>query len=69
MSFLIRDSSSPTTATTIPVVALREGVVFPHTEASLAFGRPRSNAGVQAAFKTNKQIVLVAQKQAVNNPT
>ena len=69
MSFLIRDSSSPTSATTIPVVALREGVVFPHTEASLAFGRPRSNAGVQAAFKTNKQIVLVAQKQAVNNPT
>lgn len=69
MAFLLRDTQSSESTTTIPVVALREGVVFPHTEASLAFGRPRSNAGVQAAFKTNKQIVLVAQKQPVNNPT
>lgn len=48
----------------LPVVPLREGVVFPHTEAVLTFGRPKSNAGVAAAFKGDKQIVFVAQKQA-----
>src|SRR3989344_870988 len=69
MAFLVRDTSSTEITLTLPVVALREGVVFPHTEASLALGRPRSNAGVQAAFKGNKQIVLVAQKQSINNPT
>ncbi len=51
-----------------PVVALREGVVLPHTEAPLTFGRPRSSAGIEAAFKTDKYIVFVAQKQTVNNP-
>ena len=68
MAFLLRQTSPTDMVLTLPVVALREGVVFPHTEASLAFGRPRSNAGVQAAFKGSKQIVLVAQKQSVNNP-
>jgi ATP-dependent Lon protease len=51
-----------------PVVALREGVVLPHTEAPLTFGRPRSSAGIESAFKADKQIVFVAQKQPVNNP-
>ncbi|MDO8487710.1 MAG: endopeptidase La [bacterium] len=67
MAFLIHNSSESENQT-VPVAALREGVVFPHTEASLAFGRAKSSAAIQAAFKTNKQIVLVAQKQSVNNP-
>ncbi len=68
MSIILRDSTPPNSAS-FPIVALREGVVFPHTEATLAFGRPRSNAGVQAAFNANKQLVLVAQKQPVSSPT
>ncbi len=48
----------------IPVVPLREGVVFPHTEAVLTFGRPKSNAGVAAAFKGDRQIVFVSQKDS-----
>jgi len=45
-----------------PVVALREGVVFPHTEAHLTFGRPKSNSAIEAALKIDKQVVFVAQK-------
>lgn len=70
MAFLLRDdaSSLEKSSNAIPVVALREGVVFPNTEATLAFGRPKSSAGIQAAFKADKQVVLVSQKQALANP-
>ncbi|KKU03418.1 MAG: Lon protease [Candidatus Amesbacteria bacterium GW2011_GWB1_47_26] len=51
-----------------PVIALREGVVFPHTDAVLTFGRPRSSAGIQAAFAADKRAVFVAQRQPVANP-
>ena len=51
-----------------PVIALREGVVFPHTDAVLTFGRPKSSAGIQAAFAADKQAVFVAQRQPVANP-
>jgi ATP-dependent Lon protease len=47
---------------TVPLVPLRDGVVFPHTEAVLTFGRPKSNAGVEAAFRTDRMIVFVSQK-------
>lgn len=51
-----------------PVIALREGVVFPQTEAVLTFGRPRSNAAIQAAFSGDKQVVFVAQRESVTDP-
>src|SRR3989344_3136101 len=54
----------------LPLVAIREGVVFPHTEAVLTFGRPKSVAGVEAAFGSNRQIVFVTQKNSkVDEPT
>jgi ATP-dependent Lon protease len=48
----------------LPLVAIREGVVFPHTEAVLTFGRSKSVAGVEAAFRSNRQIVFVTQKNS-----
>lgn len=64
------DKNSPAAADrSYPVVALREGVVLPHTEAPLTFGRPRSSAGIEAAFKADKQVIFVAQKQPINNPS
>lgn len=69
MAFSISTSKSLSAEKLYPVVALREGVVLPHTEAPLTFGRPRSSAGIEAAFKTDKQIVFVAQKQSINNPS
>ncbi|MCH7952177.1 endopeptidase La [Patescibacteria group bacterium] len=47
-----------------PLVAIREGVVFPHTEQVLVFGRKKSVAGVTSAFETDRQIVFVTQKNA-----
>lgn len=51
-----------------PIVALREDVVFPSTEPTLTFGRPKSNAAIEAAFKTDKQIIFVTQRQASADP-
>ena len=69
MAFSITRSSSVTPLVkSYPVVALREGVVFPNTEAHLTFGRPQSTTAVEAAIKGDKQVVFVAQKNPVANP-
>ncbi len=64
MDITISKSETSTEIKVVPIVPLREGVVFPHTEAVLTFGRPKSNAGVDAAFKGDRQIVFVAQKDS-----
>jgi len=64
MAILLGPSQKSRQIRTLPLVPLREGVVFPHTEAVLTFGRPKSNAGVEAAFRSDRLIVFVAQ----NNP-
>ena len=46
----------------IPMVAIREGVVFPHTEAVLTFGRPKSTAAVKSAFRSSRLVCFVSQK-------
>lgn len=46
----------------LPVVPLRDGVVFPSTEAVLTFGRAKSLAAIEAAFQKDKNIVIVMQK-------
>ncbi|MBM3205793.1 endopeptidase La, partial [Candidatus Shapirobacteria bacterium] len=46
----------------LPLVAIREGVVFPHTETILTFGRPKSIAAVEAAYKTDQLVAFFSQK-------
>lgn len=54
----------------VPVVALRGSVVFPHTEAILAFGRPKTKAAVNAAFSGDKLLGIFTQKDArVSDPS
>jgi ATP-dependent Lon protease len=48
----------------LPLVPLRDTVIFPHTHIPLTFGRPKSNAAVSASFKADKFICFVAQKEA-----
>ena len=48
----------------VPLVPLRDTVIFPHTHIPLTFGRPKSNAAVSASVKANKLICFVAQKQS-----
>ncbi len=51
-----------------PIVSLRDGVVFPHTEPTLSFGRAQSVAGIEAAIKSDKQLIFVAQKNDTITP-
>lgn len=46
----------------LPVIPIRDGVVFPNTEIVLTFGRPRSLAAIEASNSTDRNVVLVMQK-------
>ncbi len=46
----------------VPLIPLKEGVIYPETEAILTFGRPASIAGVNEAMTTNTQVLFVSQK-------
>ncbi len=48
----------------IPVLPLRDVVVYPHMVIPLFVGRDRSIDALDAAMKDNKQVLLVAQKEA-----
>lgn len=47
-----------------PLVPIRHGVIYPHTESIIQFGREKSIAGVQSAFEKDRRIVFVTQKDA-----
>jgi len=47
----------------VPIVPLRDGIVFPHTEIVLTFGRPRSTSALEAAFSRNKLLGVIMQKE------
>ena len=48
----------------IPVLPLRDVVVYPHMVIPLFVGRERSIDALDAAMKDSKQILLIAQKDA-----
>jgi ATP-dependent Lon protease len=48
----------------LPVVPLRDNVVFPHQLAPLAAGRSRSVAGLQAAVNGDARVILAVQRDA-----
>lgn len=47
---------------TLPLVPLRENVVFPHQLAPLGAGRPRSVAALEAAVNADGRVVLAIQR-------
>ena len=47
---------------TLPVIPIRDGVVFPNTEIVLTFGRPRSLSAIEASHSTDRHVILVMQK-------
>jgi ATP-dependent Lon protease len=49
---------------TLPVLPLRDVVVYPHMVIPLFVGRERSIVALEQAMKVNKQILLLAQRQA-----
>ncbi len=48
----------------VPVLPLRDVVVYPHMVIPLFVGREKSIQALDAAMQDNKQILLVAQKSA-----
>ncbi len=53
----------------LPVLPLRDVVVYPHMVIPLFVGREKSILALEQAMKVNKQILLLAQKQAdVDDP-
>ncbi len=62
MSELIEEQLS-----TIPVLPLRDVVVYPHMVIPLFVGREKSIKALEAAMESDKQILLVAQKSAAED--
>ncbi|BCX14714.1 MAG: Lon protease [Patescibacteria group bacterium] len=46
----------------IPVVAIRDSVVFPHTDNILSFGRQKSVLAVNSAFQSQRVVAIFTQK-------
>src|SRR3972149_4534158 len=46
----------------VPVVAIRGSVVFPHSDALLSFGRPKSISAVNSAFQEDRVVAIFTQK-------
>lgn len=56
------NDNSITVSRTVPVVAIRGSVIFPHTDSILSFGRSKSISAVNAAFRDNRVVAIFAQK-------
>ena len=54
----------PSELTELPLLPLRDVVVFPHMVIPLFVGRPRSIRALEVAMEAGKSIMLVAQKSA-----
>ena len=53
--------------TTIPILPLRDVVVYPHMVIPLFVGREKSIKALETAMENDKQILLVAQKSAAQD--
>src|SRR3989344_5575783 len=53
----------------VPIIPIRDGIVFPNTESVLTFGRPKSLAALELSFSQERIVCFVLQKNArLNDP-
>ncbi len=62
-----QESNLPTDTSALPLLPLRDVVVFPHMVIPLFVGRPKSIKALDMAMDAGKHILLVAQKQAAKD--
>ena len=64
MAILLKNEPKKSNPKSYPVAAIRDGVIFPHVEVVLTFGRSKSVKAVKESFNTDRHIVFVTQKKA-----
>lgn len=54
----------------IPLIPIRDGVIFPNTDSVLTFGRPKSLAALESSFSSERIVCFVLQKNPkLNDPS
>jgi ATP-dependent Lon protease len=54
----------------VPIIPIRDGIIFPNTDSVLTFGRPKSLAALELSFSQERVVCFVLQKSArVNDPS
>ena len=54
----------------IPLIPIRDGVIFPNTDSVLTFGRPKSLAALDSSFTRERVVCFVLQKNPkLNDPS
>ncbi len=54
----------------IPIIPIRDGIIFPHTDAVLTFGRPKSLSALETSFQHERIVCFVLQKNSkLNDPS
>ena len=54
----------------IPIIPIRDGIIFPNTDSVLTFGRPKSLAALESSFSKERVVGFVLQKNPkLNDPT
>jgi ATP-dependent Lon protease len=53
----------------VPLIPIRDGVIFPNTDSVLTFGRPKSLAALESSFTSERIVCFVLQKNSkLNDP-
>jgi len=53
----------------VPIIPIRDGIIFPSTDSVLTFGRPKSLAALESAFQHERIVCFVLQKNSrLNDP-
>ena len=58
---------SESTKKIVPIIPIRDGIVFPHTESILTFGRPKSLAALEKSFAGERVVCFALQKNPKQN--
>jgi len=53
----------------VPIIPIRDGIIFPSTDSVLTFGRPKSLAALESAFQHERIVCFALQKNSrLNDP-